>query len=68
MASEQSSQILQCITSGAGVPAGEGLALAVAVFAFVGAGMWICQRFGRSAAPAPATRHTGAPALAPAAL
>ena len=30
-----------------GAPADESLALAVALFAFVGAGMWVFQRFGR---------------------
>lgn len=67
MASEQSSQIAQCIASGSAAPADESLALAVAVFAFVGAGMWVFHRFGRRSASNPATERTGTPALAPAA-
>ncbi len=67
MASEQSSQIAQCIASGSAAPADEGLALAVAVFAFVGAGMWVFHRFGRWAGSTPQTQGTGTPALAPAA-
>ncbi len=67
MASEQSSQIAQCIASGSAAPADESLALAVAVFAFVGAGMWVFHRFGRRTGSTPAVERTGAPALAPAA-
>lgn len=66
MASEQTSQIAQCIASGSAAPADEGLALAVALFAFVGAGMWVFHRFGRRSG-IPATERRGAPALAPAA-
>ncbi|HEV2819144.1 MAG TPA: hypothetical protein VGW11_01420 [Solirubrobacteraceae bacterium] len=66
MASEQSSQIAQCIASGSAAPADESLALAVALFAFVGAGMWVFHRFSRRSSP-PVTKRAGAPALAPAA-
>ena len=67
MASEQASQIAQCIASGSAAPADEGLALAVAVFAFVGAGMWVFHRFARRSGSTPATQRTGTPALVPAA-
>ena len=50
-----------------GAPADESLALAVAVFAFVGAAMWVFHRFGRRAGSTPAAQGTGTPALAPAA-
>lgn len=68
MASEQSSQIAQCIASGSAAPADESLALAVAVFAFVGAGMWMFHRFGRRSGCTPAAERTGAAAPVPAAL
>lgn len=50
-----------------GAPADESVALAVAVFAFLGAAMWIFHRFGRrpQTDPVPQTRTAGAPALAP---
>ena len=66
MASDQSSLIAQCIASGSNAPADESLALAVAVFAFVGAGMWMFHRFGRRSGSAPAAQGAGVPALAPA--
>ena len=50
-----------------GAPADESLALAVALFAFVGAGMWVFQRFGRRSGPTPATERTGTPVPVPAA-
>jgi len=66
MASDRSAEIAQCIASGSGAPADEGLALAVALFAFVGAGMWVVHRFGRRTGTAPASRPVGSPALVPA--
>lgn len=50
-----------------GAPADESLALAVALFAFVGAAMWVFHRFGRRSGSTPATERTDTPALAPAA-
>lgn len=52
-----------------GAPVDESVALAVAVFAFIGAAMWVFHRFGRrpESGSAPETTHTaGAQALAPA--
>jgi len=46
-----------------GAPVDESVALAVALFAFAGAAMWVFHRFGRR--PHAATQETGAPALAP---
>ncbi len=50
-----------------GAPADESLALVVALFAVVGAGMWVFHRFGRRSGSAHGTERTGTPALAPAA-
>ena len=50
-----------------GAPADESLALAVAVFAFVGAAMWVFHRFGRRSGSTPAAQGTGTAAPVPAA-
>lgn len=47
-----------------GAPADESVALAVAVFAFVGAAMWVFHRFGQRRRTA--TQEAGVPRLAPA--
>lgn len=66
MAADKTSQIAQCIASGSGAPANEGLGLAVAVFAFMAAGMWMYYRFAERSAPAPELQPASTPALAPA--
>jgi flagellar biogenesis protein FliO len=64
VASEKTAQIAQCIASGSSTSASESVALAVAVFAFIGAAMWVFHRYGQRSEPLLELQPAGAPALA----